>query len=207
MLQDKCEKRSTTDDVDSGLTAKSGTELEYFMMSIEFFTMEDLNEARKSDKCAEMTETFMPCVVGKTSHNRKCAKLNLSKMASRSDEAFMLLLLENNCNKWVRETLEDSENGSPKTRHSGEHTTNATTKGARKGWDEDGMKRFVEMLKKIKMQRDEPSTGATFDTEFKKTMIEKKGTNDRLATRHCVGKEINATDIMDEPSSDEGEEN
>ena len=100
LLQDKHEKRSTTDDVDSGLTAKSGTELEHFMMSIEFFTMEDLNEARKSDKCAEMTETFMPCVVGKTSHNRKCTKLNLSKMASRSDEAFMLLTLENNESRW-----------------------------------------------------------------------------------------------------------
>jgi hypothetical protein len=121
-------------------------------------------------------EHFLKCIVGNTTFN-KMQKLNLklSEIATPSDEALGLLLLENNEFKWLSEAQnkgnrsnQDGNWNNDKPKYTSGGRSKGTTKGLTRrygGWKSDGIKRFNELIDLVK--EDRLKNGGWFDEIMK----------------------------------------
>jgi hypothetical protein len=139
------------------------------MLSLRCNSNEEQNEAY-----IFFCERFLKCIVGKINFNKKL-KLNmkLSEIATPSDEALGLLLLENNEVKWLSELQNQEDKSAGEEREAPsitkpKYTSGGKAKGTRKGltrryggWKMDGIKRFNALLMMVK--EDRAKNGKWFD--------------------------------------------
>ena len=134
--------------------------------SEDFPTMDDL--LLLSDGGATykwMCAKFIPFVVGFKHWGRFYRTQQLSSLATCSDESFLLLVLENNYERWVDEAewLETNKD-KPKAERSPRHWAAAKYTNSGKsqfngrcrpcqGWSNEGYKRFNELHKLVKADR------------------------------------------------------
>ena len=118
----------------------------------------DFNKEHCIDAYLWALQLFMPCIVGKKCWNSHYLSTHLREYVSPSDEAFMLVSLENQWGRWT------SMFNSGETRKSdvSPHYTSIITTGCsatrqpcRKfcGWNQDGMEAFNSHLGNIKEGR------------------------------------------------------
>ena len=129
-----------------------------------------LQQGRKDAKVYSVFfEQFMPCVTKKTVFQRQVlVATNDSTLCTVSDEAFALLLLENNYDRWVDiyrlqkgevtpkrgQKRREFESDVPTKYTKGGIVYNQTEKKEDpKGWSSEGIKRFNELFDSVKQDR------------------------------------------------------
>lgn len=138
-------------------------------------TMEELLDGRASERAFHSTlDTFVPGVVGRNLYKKRLTTRPSvdGKLYTASDEAFMLLVLENSWDRWIdvyenggpagtNGTSEATDRGwkfvsdvptlytSGGIRYSGESRQKATN-----GWTPGGIERYNELFKKVKLDRE-----------------------------------------------------
>lgn len=96
-------------------------------------------------------EYFLPGVVGRKKYKNVVAFKIVSKIATISDEAFAILLLENSWNKWEDELAKRTKDPSKLTPTK---WTSSKTQGKRYcGWHKEGILRFNELCNAVKNDR------------------------------------------------------
>jgi hypothetical protein len=124
----------------------------------KFFKLEDFSTLSKGGKPYEwLCTTLLPCVVGWKAWSKQRFKLPISAIATCSDEAFLVLTLENNYSRWISEAKWILENKNkedhkkaPKRLESAKFTNSGKSKkdGRSKrlqGWAREGYLRFNEL--------------------------------------------------------------
>lgn len=101
---------------------------------------------------------FLPCVIGRKKWKKAGKGKGILARATETDEAFGLLLLENNWEKWVAESTKMEI--IPPTKW----TSNAKSAGPNEGWDNLGRRRYNELCNLCSNDREE--NGEAFDAEF-----------------------------------------
>ena len=108
---------------------------------------------------------FMPFVVGFKNWKRLMRTQKISQMATCSDESFLLLILENNYDRWVDEAKwlvvnkdKAKEDCAPKDWAAAKYTNSGFVKAdgrcrACQGWSSEGYLRFNELHKLVKADR------------------------------------------------------
>ena len=92
----------------------------------------------------EVCRDFLPCVVGKIAWKNKLFEKNsLQEIATSSDEAFMLLVLENNWDEWITDDSGGTVSGS--ARKGKRKYTASAGSCYNRGWDSEGKLRFREL--------------------------------------------------------------
>jgi ubiquitin C-terminal hydrolase len=153
----------------------------------QMFTSKNMLSLRQSSNGGQneayifFCEHFLKCIVGNTTFN-KMLKLNLklSEIATPSDEALGLLLLENNEFKWISEAQNKGNKSTPqegieniaKPKYTSGGRSKGTTKGLTRrygGWKSDGIKRFNEFLDLVKEDRNK--NGGWFDEIMKDRLL------------------------------------
>ncbi len=106
---------------------------------------------------------FLQCVVGRRRWKKGVDKTEVREIATVTDEAFGLLLLENSWAKWVDMAKRNSGTSTVNSRF----TNGGVGKNSRKfqGWDDPGLTRFNELMKQVKAERNS-TTGEDFDEGF-----------------------------------------
>jgi hypothetical protein len=124
----------------------------------KFFKLEDFSTLSKGGKPYEwLCTTLLPCVVGWKAWSKQHCKLPISAIATCSDEAFLVLILENNYSRWVSEAKwfienknKEDQKKAPKHLANAKFTNSGTSKkdGRSKrlqGWAREGYLRFNEL--------------------------------------------------------------
>ena len=121
---------------------------------------------------------FLQCVVGRRRWKKGVSKDEVWKIATVTDEAFGMLLLENSWEKWV--DMARRQSGTSEV--DSEYTNSGVGKNSRKfqGWDDQGLTRFNELRNQVQAERMDQSL-VEFDDGFLDLQIsrrtDKKGKN------------------------------
>ena len=134
--------------------------------------LEQILHLRKENNLAyfDFIEYFVSAVIGKLRYKQNCCDALLSQYASVSDEAFAILIFENNLDAWVDMGLRKDTSGTQVPR---KYTNGGNSKGElgssqhNKGWSEQGLKRFNELFDQVKMNR-LTSEAIVFEENFRK---------------------------------------
>lgn len=147
-----------------------------------------LKEKRKSVKAYKwFYDNVLSHVVGRHYWNKYQDEKGGTAMATVSDEALALLLIENSWSCWeekfnhalIQMGEQEQQGGSPKTRP--KYTKRDSGVKENKGWSAKGIERFNELYNEVKEDRKERSVD--FDAEYKE---EKMGENKRKRKRRPV---------------------
>ncbi len=151
-------------------------------MGETFPTRRQVFNLRKDPDVFEWTcDTFLPHVVGVHKFNRLSTKVCISDDISRSDEAFMLLVLDNNWARWT-----DMVKNGGKSDVATKYTQRGRDAKKYGGWSLDGLKRYNLFMKYVEKNRQLESASE----------VENKYVRHRLRlSKHPVGPE---DDEMDE---------
>lgn len=111
-------------------------------------------------------DRFLPCVVGKNAMKRDKYKMTISEIASVSDEAFALLVLDHIWERWMGKDIDlykklkttkpvpgnkdDKEARKPAV---GKYTHEYHKAGRCKGWKPEGLRKFIELCERVKEDR------------------------------------------------------
>ena len=132
----------------------------------EFPTLDDMMSLSDGGEAYKWTcAKFMPFVVGFKNWKRLMRTQKISQMATCSDESFLLLILENNYDRWVDEAKwlvvnkdKAKEDRAPKDWAAAKYTNSGFVKAdgrcrACQGWSSEGYLRFNELHKLVKADR------------------------------------------------------
>ena len=141
----------------------------------------------------------MPCIVGKKTWEDKTRDTAMSTVASVTDEAFLLLVMENSWSVWKQMANNDSgELPLHEQRQLPLYTGTPGGSGRNEGWGDKGMKRFNELCRKI--EKDREDYGKTFDSEYM-LIREQECSNSRkrktMTDEGAVGKPAPYYDLQD----------
>ena len=109
---------------------------------------------------------YMPCVVGKKNWDDQSRDEPMSEIADESDEAFLLLVLENSWLVWKqlakypKGTLPEGE----AKRNIPLYTGTPAGSGRNEGWGDAGTKRFNALCRRV--EKDRAENGEQFDREY-----------------------------------------
>ena len=128
------------------------------------YTLEDIismdYEDCDNNNCAYFwaLQEFMPCIVGKKSWNSNYLSTHVKKFITPSDEAFMLVSLENQWDRWTNMyTSGETRKSNVSAPYTSVDTMGSTTtrQPCRKfcGWNQMGMETFNYYLEKVKESR------------------------------------------------------
>lgn len=131
---------------------------------LSFPTMDNFLELHEGTAYEMLTRILLRKVVGEKVWSGNCYRALLSEYCTASDEAFALLAIENNYErwKWMHENQDCSNTtkGAPETLYtnaSADATPTAGTRGAApsrfQGWSVEGYKRFDAFHKLVKADR------------------------------------------------------
>lgn len=142
------------------------------------FSMEEVLQLSKGGRPYQwICTTFIGCVVGSKAWNKKKCKERFSEVATCSDEAFLLLTLENNYQRWLSEAAWTRRNKAlalpdrePKALPGARYTNSGTSKRDGRsrrlhGWAREGYLRFNELYQLVAKDRNRR-------TKFETTMLE-----------------------------------
>ena len=162
-----------------------------------------------NDNYVYFCENFVKTVVGAQRYKRGWKNnLDFSEIATPSDEALTLLLLENSMYRW---TTDDEEKGPAPPRYTSAGK-NKEQKGVTKkygGWTKGGIERFNDIVRKVR--EDRKVNGRRFDNYMKeaKSAEEDFGTGVKV-TANCIRAEndlvFSASDDDDDEGSKDDEE-
>jgi hypothetical protein len=150
-----------------------------------FPTIEEITQlSRGGETYAWVCATFMKCVVGCNKWSRRYFKELISQIATESDESFMLLTLENNYNRWIKEanfvpTEEGEKPKLPSALYTNSGCSKVKGKGSSRrfhGWSKQGYHRFNVLYK---MVRDDRRQRSQFEFELK-TVFENNQKSDQV---------------------------
>ena len=139
-------------------------------------------------------DSWLSCVVGENDWKKQRTKKKISEIATASDEAFALLVLENIWDEWIKVPIEEWENSRrikkmmKKTRRQwgwrkqvktyrrvqggrgrcrpGKYTKGYIAAGKYMGWTNEGMEKYNYLLKQVKADRAK-------DSEFEEKYLER----------------------------------
>ena len=117
----------------------------------------------------DFVEFFVSSVIGKACFKQNCCDNLLSQYATISDEAFAILIFENNLDAWIDMGVRKDTSGTEVPR---KYTNGGRSKGEmassqhNKGWSEQGLKRFNELFDKVKENRATPEA-VIFEERFR----------------------------------------
>lgn len=92
--------------------------------------------------------SIVPVVVGRYEWKQKAHKVHYSTFVTPSDEAFGMLLVENNYEAWV-EIAQTGDKGDKKPKY----TKHAMNSGRYGGWSTQGIRRYNELIRIVKEDR------------------------------------------------------
>ena len=129
---------------------------------------------------------FLKCVIGADNWKMNCFRKPLSDFVTNSDEGFMLLILENNYDRWMEEARrvaerkgreEEEEDGEeqdslPEALYTNSGNSKVEGKGSSRrfqGWSRKGYVRFNRMHELVRYDR---ARRADFEAQLRKAMEE-----------------------------------
>jgi len=132
---------------------------------------------------------FLSCVMGKCKWKKHVILKEVPLFATVTDEAFALLVLENNWGVWLVEDPKEyfiknkKEQDKKQKQNNGLYTGHA--KGATRfgGWSLEGVQRFNDLCDFVRNDR---IVNETFDTEYYETMSKQKVNNGKKIKRMIV---------------------
>ena len=167
--------------------------------------LEQIMKLREDPKTMQMfCDTWLPCVVGKVEWKKSRCIKPMSEIATVSDEAFTLLVLENIWDVWTNVPMDEwnktkelsrrrsigrieeqteSENGSVAATviRAGKFTKDYVVGGRYRGWSIAGIKRYNDLLAIVKTNRDEYKE---YDEDYMERAQEKYGSKKRRQYVH-----------------------
>jgi len=121
----------------------------------------------------------LPKIVGPTKWRGQVTKKTISQIATPTDEAFGLLLLENSLENWIeaqRLVHEDNSNsGANKTPFI--YSLRQTKGGSRKFgvWSNAGMRRYRELVHLVRANRENNADKDNFEAGYKAKCVKERG--------------------------------
>ena len=128
-------------------------------------------------------EYFVSSVIGKTCFKQNSCDNLLSHYATISDEAFAILIFENNLDAWLDMGMRKDTSGSEVPRkytNGGRSKQEVASSQQNKGWSEQGLKRFNELFDKVKENRNAPQA-KEFEDNFKSYCEDKASSKKKRA--------------------------
>ncbi len=129
--------------------------------------------------CAQFCQRFLKCVVGEQKWNSKHLVEPIRDFVTPSDEAFVILVLENNCSVWVdmwdKDNMKES-NVVPLWTNGGQNKKdrNNGSTGKHKGWSNEGVNRFNQLMVGVMRNR---KNFPNFDTDLLQKWQEERQEN------------------------------
>jgi hypothetical protein len=172
-----------------------------------------LKLSKNADVYGWIVSRWMRCVVGNAQWNKRYYREPLSDVATGSDEAFLLIIVENNYERWmaeVREMMEDKKSTEdeeekdakwraklPPAKFTNSGTSTKTGKASSKrfqGWSKEGYLRFNELHSQVKEDRKQR---ANFELELKKSFAEEHSNENDADSSDSDEEEIFPANDMD----------
>ena len=156
--------------------------------------MEEFLEIRKNPRAfSQLCDHILPCVVGKKHYGKKKSVVCMSEIATETDEAWALLVLENSWEAWRQQAESPTGIVELKDRKQTVWTNTSSLASRSEGWGEKGIKRFNELMRKVIKDRHEDKT-----TE-RLYLREKQEESDEVKSRKKVKRveDIDKEDVMD----------
>ena len=108
-------------------------------------TLEEMQKAREDmDNFHKFCKLFLSSMVGRHKYNKKVHLHTISEIATASDEAFVLLCLENSLDRWQHEHEKPEE-----VKKTPVYTASPAEASKYGGWSEAGIHRYNELLQHI----------------------------------------------------------
>ena len=160
-------------------------------------------------------ESFLKCIVGCQTFNRKWnLNMKLSEIATPSDEALGLLLLENSEYKWLCDcetpgnstNNKEESNNITKTKYTSAGKQKEQKKGFTKrygGWKNEGIQRFNKIMEMVKADR--VRNGKWFD-EIMMNRRQKDANRKKDSDVDESGWATADNDLFDDVDMDDGEQ-
>jgi hypothetical protein len=146
---------------------------EYSGENKDFPTMEDFLLLHEGGLAYELfTRKFVRRIVGENVWGNNCYQKLLSEYCTASDEAFGLLTLENNYDRWTSMQGTGDYANASKMAPGALYTNSGNSKGKKgsptrfQGWTNEGYKRFDTLHKLVKLDRAKPGR-KQFEEEMK----------------------------------------
>ena len=146
----------------------------------------------------DFIEFFVSSVIGKSCYKQNSCDKLLSEYVTISDEAFAILIFENNFDAWVDMGIRKDTSGTQVPRkytNGGKSKADVGSSQHNKGWSEEGLKRFNELFDKVKKNRSSPEA-KDFEEKFRAYCDNKVGSKkkkvkvliqDSFVVRHELG--------------------
>jgi hypothetical protein len=115
--------------------------------------LEDILEMRNGGEYVFFADVCMECVAGKIDWKNQRSTVPMSKVASVTDEAFALLLLDNGYYQWC--DMARVDNPTKRSTLAPKYTQGRSKGGSRRyeGWSTEGIDRFNELTDMVKKNR------------------------------------------------------
>jgi hypothetical protein len=144
---------------------------------------------------------ILPCIVGKVYWKKAVQGRLAVEIATTSDEALALLILENSWNCWTQEaSLSPGQKlAAVETRERTKWTSNSMSSGKYEGWGTEGVPRYNVLCAAVKKDRRD---NEAFDKEYQRRCREqqegrKKDKNSTKKARQSVVASYNDMDDLD----------
>jgi hypothetical protein len=150
------------------------------------------NDPLEGEYYMDLLDDLLKTVVGATKFKENRCERHLSEWFTITDEAFLLLCLENYWQQWHYEWMV-SRIGPPNEEPAPEVTNpryTGKTRGTKRSWSREGMERFNNLA--VLVYNDRRERGEDFDEWFLREMIESHGNRNRNAGRENIEAVINA---------------
>lgn len=135
-------------------------------------TLEQICELRAAEDGTtyyDFIEYFVSAVVGKKKYKENKCEMLLSQYASKSDEAFAILLFDNNIDVWLdmaKKGITKNSDVKPKYTNGGSATGETASSRVYEGWSRIGLTKFNTIFDMVKKDRKEPHA-RKFEEEFR----------------------------------------
>jgi hypothetical protein len=106
----------------------------------------------KEEAYKAFCDYILPAVCGRKTNQVKFNQLKICEIATSSDEAFALLLLENARDRWSYQAANPEAETFPTTKYSNEGSSAGTAK-MYAGWRSSGLHRFNDLQRLVKEDR------------------------------------------------------
>ena len=142
--------------------------------SIEVLKLCDLERGRedKDNAYTVFCSYFLPCIIGKLKWKTKCAELMVSQLATKTDEALCLLIIENNYNKW--NDIADGKEKVAATQFTHEWGKGNEARREYQGWSEAGYQQMNELVRKIRTDHESTRAKSSKNATSKRTLTERR---------------------------------
>ena len=112
----------------------------------------DYQQLRSNAEAYEhFCDEFLPCIVGKTQWSKEIYDKEISKIASVTDEAWALLLLENSWDLW-NQIAKHEISGEPLPKEDCKKTKwtlGAISAGKYEGWGQESIPKYNDWVRKV----------------------------------------------------------